>query len=615
MSAPKNQVEQRDLSDAESDRHFQREWRDEKWQSRRLSQAAEDRAHVEQTLTPGQAIKAYPMAIFWCLAVSMCVIMEGYDTILIGNFFAFPSFQRQYGEFVGITDQTRSGYQLTPAWMAGLGNASGIGAFFGTLLCGYLVALFGQKRVILGSLIMLSCTIFLTFFASNIKILIVGQILCGLPWGALATIAPGYASECLPMALRVYFTSWTNMCFIIGQLIAAGVLRACLERDDQWGFRIPFAIQWVWPAFLIPLLSFAPESPWHLVRHHRLEEAEKSLRRLQRASANIDVKETLASIVYTNNLEEELSVGTSYFDCFSGFERRRTEIACICFAGQVLSGSSFAYNASYFFEQVGLATETTYSLNLGGTGLALFGTLVNWFCLMPYFGRRTIYVVGMFAMAMTLYLIGVLNVWTGQQPVAMTQAILTLVWTFLFQLSAGQLGWALPAEVGSTRLRQKTICLARNAYYIVSVIAGVLQPYFMNPKAWNLRGYAGFVWGSTALLTFIWAYFRLPETKNRTFEQLDILFAKRVPARQFATTDVNAFDETTTTDLATRYSVTAMDQRRPSLVPSVTRAIAAKTGRDAAYSSQRNSVEIGAPGSRRPSIAADVTRYLEQGKA
>lgn len=183
----------------------------------------------------------------------------------------------------------------------------------------------------------------------------------------------------------------------------------------------------------------------------------------------------------------------------------------------------------------------------------------------------------------------------------------------MFQLSAGQLGWALPAEVGSTRLRQKTICLARNAYYIVSVIAGVLQPYFMNPKAWNLRGYAGFVWGTSALLTFIWAYFRLPETKNRTFEQLDILFAKNVPARQFSKTDVNAFDQSTTDDLATRYSITTMDQRRPSLVPSVTRAIAAKTGRDAAYSSQRNSVEIGAAGgSRRPSIAADVTKYANQ---
>jgi MFS transporter, SP family, general alpha glucoside:H+ symporter len=90
------------------------------------------------------------------------------------------------------------------------------------------------------------------------------------------------------------------------------------------------------------------------------------------------VKQTLANIVYTNNLEEELSVGTSYWDCFTGFERRRTEIACVCFAGQVLSGSTFAYNASYFFEQVGLSSSVTYKLNLGGTGLALFGTLINW---------------------------------------------------------------------------------------------------------------------------------------------------------------------------------------------------------------------------------------------
>lgn len=34
--------------------------------------------------------------------------------------------------------------------------------------------------------------------------------------------------------------------------------------------------------------------------------------------------------------------GTSYFDCFKGVDRRRTEIACIAWAAQILSGSSFA---------------------------------------------------------------------------------------------------------------------------------------------------------------------------------------------------------------------------------------------------------------------------------
>jgi len=249
-------------------------------------------------------------------------------------------------------------------------------------------------------------------------------------------------------------------------------------------------------------------------------------------------------------------VGTSYWDCFKGFELRRTEIACICFAGQVLSGSTFAYNASYFFQTVGLKTHLLYQLNLGGTGLALFGTLINWFVLMPYFGRRTVYVVGMFTMSMILMTIGILNVWTDRKDIALTQASLTLIWTLVFQLSAGQLGWALPAEMGSTRLRQKTVCLARNAYYIVSVLSGVLEPYFMNPTAWNLEGYTGFVWGGTAFLTFIWAFFRLPETKGRPYHDLDILFAKKVPARKFKYTDVDAFNEAETSQLAAHYTAT-----------------------------------------------------------
>ncbi|KIX06250.1 uncharacterized protein Z518_04225 [Rhinocladiella mackenziei CBS 650.93] len=604
--AGNTQMGQSDLSHVGTDRGFDHEWRGGGRKDRRLDEAAAGHARFDQKLTVREAVRDYPMAIFWCLAVSMCVIMEGYDTILIGNFYAFPTFQRKYGEFVGISDQTKSGYQLSPAWMAAIGNASSTGAFLGTLLNGYLVAIFGQKRVVIGALIVLSCLIFMTFFAPNIQVLFIGQVLCGFPWGIFATTAPAYASEVLPMALRVYFTSWTNMCFIIGQLVAAGVLRACLSRDDEWGFRIPFSIQWVWPSFLIPLLCFAPESPWHLVRIQRLEEAEKSLRRLQRASAKIDVKMALASIVHTNNLEEELSVGTSYIDCFTGFELRRTEIACICFAGQVLSGLPFAYNASYFFEQVGLAAETTYTLNIMGTGLAFIGTLVNWFYLMPYMGRRTMYVVAMLIMALELYLIGILNVWTHHSFVAVIQALLTLVWTFTFQMSVGQLGWSLPAEIGSTRLRQKTICLARNAYYLASLTAGVLQPYFLNPEAWNLRGYIGFFWGTTAFLTFTWAYFRLPETRGRTYDQLDLLFAKGVPARRFATTHMNAFDAKETGALAEMYSLEAFDEQRSS----VSRA----TDGDPESSNRRNSagVEEGSGVNSGPRRMAELEQFMSE---
>jgi len=61
----------------------------------------------------------------------------------------------------------------------------------------------------------------------------------------------------------------------MGQFIASGVLRAVLTREDQWAYRIPFAIQWMWPLPILIGCIFAPESPWwyalfrwHLSKHY-----------------------------------------------------------------------------------------------------------------------------------------------------------------------------------------------------------------------------------------------------------------------------------------------------------------------------------------------------------
>lgn len=53
----------------------------------------------------------------------------------------------------------------------------------------------------------------------------------------------------------------------------------------------------------------------------------------------------------------------------------------------------------------------------------------------------------------------------------------------------------------------------------------------------------GFFWGSTALLFAIWALFRLPETKGRSFEELDMLFNNGVPARKFKSYEVDAYNQ------------------------------------------------------------------------
>jgi hypothetical protein len=46
-----------------------------------------------------------------------------------------------------------------------------------------------------------------------------------------------YASEVCPVALRAYLTTYVNLCWVFGQLIATGVLTSFLKRTDEWAYR------------------------------------------------------------------------------------------------------------------------------------------------------------------------------------------------------------------------------------------------------------------------------------------------------------------------------------------------------------------------------------------
>ena len=103
------------------------------------------------------------------------------------------------------------------------------------------------------------------------------------------------------------------------------------------------------------------------------------------------------------------------------------------------------------------------------------------------------------------------------------------------------LSYSLVAEISSTRLRNKTVVLARNLYNITGVIANVLTPHMLNPDAWNWGAKAGFFWAGTGMLCAIWTYFRVPEPKGRTYAEMDMLFDAKVSARKFKETSVDSF--------------------------------------------------------------------------
>lgn len=525
----KHTVNHVDDADADPESHKEDEWN--------IVADAREANEEEHALGFFQAVRRYPQAMMWSVLVSLTIVMEGYDAILIGNFFAYPQFVKKYGSYY----ESIGDYQLSGAWQVGLNNAAQIGPIIGAFANGYLSQRFGFRRVMLVSLVLMAAFIFLTFFAQNVVMLFFGLLLCGIPWGIFATMGPAYSSEICPLAFRGYLTAYTNMCFAMGQFIGVGVLEALVSRPDQWSYRIPFAVQWVWPLPIFIVLWFCPESPWWLVRKGDYDGAEKVVKRLSSKQDQHKARQMVSMMIHTNDIEKDIDSGSSWLDCFRGIDLRRTEIACVTFMGQVSTGSAFAYSASYFFTQAGLSADDAYKVNLGGTAIAFVGTIIAWF-LMNSCGRRKIYNWGVFTMAIFLLLIGCLDFGRSKIPaIKWVQAVFAILWLFVYSMSVGPVGWTVPSEVGATRLRQKTICLARICYYIITIVANCLEPYMINPTEWAWNGKTGFFWFGSATLTFIWCYFRLPETKDRTFAELDVLFSKGISARKFAETHVDAY--------------------------------------------------------------------------
>ena len=111
-------------------------------------------------------------------------------------------------------------------------------------------------------------------------------------------------------------------------------------------------------------------------------------------------------------------------------------------------------------------------------------------------------------------------------------------------MTVGPICYAIIGETSSTRLRNKSICLSRIAYYIAQIICNVINPYMLNPTAGNWKGKTGFFWGGCAFVYLVWTWFRLPEMKDRTFEELDVLFVQKVKARDFSKYNVDPYEST-----------------------------------------------------------------------
>jgi SP family general alpha glucoside:H+ symporter-like MFS transporter len=361
-----------------------------------LLQEAKEATNAEKSMTLREAFRTYPKAVMFSVILSTAIIMEGYDVVLLANLYAFPTFAKRYGTATG--DPTTP-YQISAPWQAGLSNGANVGEILGLFINGIVSERYGYRKTMITSLVAVAGFIFIPFFAKNLIDLEIGEVLCGIPWGVFQTLTTAYASEVCPTQLRAYLTTYVNLCWVIGQLIGAGVLRSMLNRTDQWSYRIPFvstsvdifdlklthihrqfngygqsplSSEYSWlpshPGKHVskPLKAATNLSRW-LIRRGRVEDAKTALRKLtssKNAESSFSVDETIAMMVTTNELEKAIESGTNYWDCFKGIDLRRTEIVCVTWSIQNLCGSAFMGYSTYFYEQAGLPTVDAFDLSM-----------------------------------------------------------------------------------------------------------------------------------------------------------------------------------------------------------------------------------------------------------
>lgn len=505
---------------------------------RRLSADARAHTEAEHKMTFIEGCRLYPKAIAWSVLLSATIIMEGFDLTLVSSFQAFPIFRRTYGK---PADANGRNHQISPSWQTGLQNGAIAGEIIGLFLNGYLTDRFGYQRTMIIALVWMCLFVFLAFFAFNIQLLLASQVLCGIPWGIFQTLSMTYAAEIMPIALRAYLLANVNMCWLIGQVTAVGILRGFINIPSEWSYRIPFGLQW---GFALPILIgviFAPDSPWWLVRHGRFEEAKKALLRLtsRNAGQNFNVDEAVAMLRHTDEVEKYLnSASMSYLDCFKGVNLRRTEIAGMVWATQALCGLSLTGWAAYYYEQAGFSVANAFNLSIGMYGLGIVGGIISW-ALLPRVGRRRLYLIGLIIMQLILIAGGTIGATLFGQSGSWAVGSLLIALTGIYDVTVGPVCYVLVAEIPSTRLRVKTVVLARVIYNVVSLVTNILTAHMLNPTAWNWAGKSNFVYAGTNLICLVWCYFRLPETMGLSYLELDILFEKKAKTKKFREFQVN----------------------------------------------------------------------------
>ncbi|KFY85674.1 hypothetical protein V500_08203 [Pseudogymnoascus sp. VKM F-4518 (FW-2643)] len=481
--------------------------------------------HQERNQTYMQTFRKDPWLLFWIGVMLWTVIVRGFENGSSGNVIAIAVFKKTFGEQL-VTGE----WFIATKWQSALSGGSNAAQIVGTWLASWAADKYGTKPVMIATALLNISSIAVEFSAISIEMFFAGKMLNFVAIGALLTLCTTYISEIAPLAIRSSAIGFCNLAQCLGPFMVAIMVYFTQGWTTEWSWKCVIAAQWGFAGVAFIGHIFMPESPVFLIRKGRFEDARKVLRRLYANPQDADGH--FEQIKLTLEEAETKENGGSYIECFRGTNLRRTLIAIMVFLSEPMSGLGFVQSyGALMYQFLGITDQKSFAISIGAQILSMAGATFA-FVLADLWGRRPMYIFGCTSLSILLICMGISGSISGVPATTASVGFLTM-YNFFFNIGVGSTVYAIAGEVPTSVLRGKTVAITLSTAAAANTFWSFVSPYMFNPDYANLKAKIGFVFGAFMIFFTIMAWFWVPETRMRTYEELDELFMNRVPGRQF----------------------------------------------------------------------------------
>ncbi|XP_029168126.1 glucose transporter type 1 isoform X15 [Nylanderia fulva] len=453
------------------------------------------------------------------LAAVLGMLQFGYNTgvinapeVNIENFMK-DVYKDRYGEDIS-DDSVKTLYSVAVSIFA-------IGGMVGGFSGGTIANRFGRKGgLLLNNVLGIvgACLMGFTKLAESYEMLFFGRFIIGVNCGLNTSLVPMYISEIAPLNLRGGLGTVNQLAVTVGLLVSQVLgIEQILGTNEGWPVLLGLAIC---PAILqLLLLPVCPESPRYLlITKQWEEEARKALRRL-RASNQVeeDIEEMRAE---ERAQQAESTISMTELIC-SPTLRAPLVIGVVMQLSQQLSGiNAVFYYSTNLFTSSGLTDESAKFATIGIGAIMVCMTLVS-IPLMDRTGRRTLHLYGLggmfiFSIFITIsFLIKEMIDWMSYISV-----VSTLCFVVFFAVGPGSIPWMITAELFSQGPRPAAMSIAVLVNWLANFLVGIGFPSMKT----SLENYTFLPFSAFLAIFWIFTYKKVPETKNKTFEEILALF-------------------------------------------------------------------------------------------